>query len=230
MEAQLSARGGAQRGRGGGTGFSPVALQGAGVSFWTNIPHLARTSVQRLRSPASRKGPHHWVQDSELILILAGGCFSPRGSYGFAEASGVNVSSTLVTVITGDYVFSTTNTRFFPPHLRKAGEECRDIAFGFSAGKLRHWTPCVPCMEREVHCQAHSETKRFPGLGREEVGPYSDGHSPIRRALAGSEEGRRKAQGRGPRAQLERPPFFSPHQLSRGLWVSVVSGRAASDR
>lgn len=115
MEAQLSARGGAQRGRGGGTGFSPVALQGAGVSFWTNIPHLARTSVQRLRSPASRKGPHHWVQDSELILILAGGCFSPRGSYGFAEASGVNVSSTLVTVITGDYVFSTTNTCFFSP-------------------------------------------------------------------------------------------------------------------
>lgn len=51
LEAQLSARGGAQRGRGRGTGFSPVALQGADVSFWTNmIPHLTRTSVQRLRS------------------------------------------------------------------------------------------------------------------------------------------------------------------------------------
>ena len=46
-----SARGGAQRGRGRGTGFSPVALQGAEVSFWTiMIPHLTRTSVQRLRS------------------------------------------------------------------------------------------------------------------------------------------------------------------------------------
>ena len=114
---------------------------------------------------------------------------------------------------------------FFPPHLRKAGEECRDIAFGFSAGKLRHWTPCVPCMEREVHCQAHSETKRFPSLGREEVGPYSDGHSPIRRARAGSEEGRRKAQGRGPRAQLERPPFFPLTSFPEGFgcqWCRVA--------
>lgn len=79
LEAQLSARGGAQRGRVGGLGSAQWALQGAGVSFWTNS-HLARTSVQRLRSPASRKGPHHWVQDSELILILVGGCFSPEAA------------------------------------------------------------------------------------------------------------------------------------------------------
>ena len=42
----------------GGTGSSPVALQGADVSFWTNmIPHLARTSVQRLRSLRTAKDP-----------------------------------------------------------------------------------------------------------------------------------------------------------------------------
>ena len=41
--------------------------------------------------PAHRKGPHRWVQGSELIFILAGGCFFPRGSCSFAEASAVNV-------------------------------------------------------------------------------------------------------------------------------------------
>lgn len=38
--------------------------------------------------PAHRKRPHLWVQGSERILFLAGGCFFPRGSYSFAEASG----------------------------------------------------------------------------------------------------------------------------------------------
>ena len=43
------ARGRDQRRRGAGTGSSPVALQGAHVSVWTDlICHLAWTAVQRL--------------------------------------------------------------------------------------------------------------------------------------------------------------------------------------
>lgn len=53
------------------------------------------------------------------------------------------------------------------------------------------------------------------------------GHSPTLWARGGSEVGRRRAQGRGPWAQLERPLLFSPSPaFPRALGVNGVGSLA----
>lgn len=70
----------ATRNGGWGTGSSPVALrEEPRVSIRTQsdlsvgLDHSPETM-----KPAHRKRPHLWVQGSERILFLAGGCFSPE--------------------------------------------------------------------------------------------------------------------------------------------------------
>ena len=50
--------------------------------------------------PAHRKRPHLWVQGSELILILAGGRFSPQRQLQFCRSQWVTI------IIQGDYIFN----------------------------------------------------------------------------------------------------------------------------